>query len=259
MTNWDPNLYLRFEKERTQPARDLVAKIENLAPARILDVGCGPGNSTLALGDRWPKAQLVGLDSSPQMIEKAQASYPDIQWVCADAGQDLSRLGRFDLVFSNAAIQWIPDHPALLANLFSLLDAGGQLAVQVPNTQDMPVQTQLRQLAATVTWQPHFAGLAGNASYHPPAYYYDILSGLSPAVQLWQTEYFHVLPSAEDILAWYKSTGLRPYLDCLPDTEVQEAFLQQYLEKLRASYPPQADGRVLFPFRRIFFTAQKSV
>ncbi|MFA6697585.1 MAG: methyltransferase domain-containing protein, partial [Eubacteriales bacterium] len=143
---WKPNLYLSFERERTQPSIDLMTRINLDKPYRIIDIGCGPGNSTNILKLRWPEAELIGLDDSEAMIQQAKEKYKDIKWVLADATGDLSSLGTFDIVFSNAAIQWMPNHPALIKNMFKLLNKGGVLAVQVPYTEEMPIHTDLQKL-----------------------------------------------------------------------------------------------------------------
>ena len=257
MSDWKPTLYLSFEKERTQPAIDLAARIDLAAPGRVIDIGCGPGNSTHVLRCRWPEAEIVGLDSSEAMLAQAMEKYPDMQWIQADAAGDLSGLGLFDAVFSNAAIQWMPDHPTLLKNLFGLVKDGGVLAVQVPYTEHMPIHIELQTLAASMQWRHAFAELPARYQIHAAGYYYDILAPLSPHVALWVTDYYHVMEDHAALIKWYSGTGLRPYLDCLQDESVREAFLREYEDLLKASYPPQRDGIILFPFTRIFFTLRK--
>ena len=257
MSDWKPDLYLSFEKERTQPAIDLAARVDAETPRRILDIGCGPGNSTYVLQRRWPEAEITGLDSSAAMLEQARAKYPDMRWVQADAAGDLSGLGLFDIVFSNAAIQWMPDHGALLKNFYALLNEGGTLAVQVPYTKHMHLHTDLQKLAAMPEWKPRFSTLGPTHAIHEAAFYYDILSALSPGVALWQTEYYHAMEGHKALIQWYSGTGLRPYLDCLADENVRQSFLREYEVLLRASYPPRKNGKVLFPFTRIFFMTKK--
>ncbi|MCL2531131.1 MAG: methyltransferase domain-containing protein [Oscillospiraceae bacterium] len=257
MSDWKPNLYLAFEKERTQPSIDLVTRIEHETPARIIDVGCGPGNSTNVLRGRWPQAEILGLDSSQAMIEKAQRTYPDMNWLCADAAGDLSAFGRFDIVFSNATIQWIPNQEKLLANLFNLLQPGGVLAVQVPNTSHMSINIELQKLTSTAKWQPHFVAVSSSYSAHDEHFYYDILSELTDSIDLWVTNYCHVMGSHADIVKWYSGSGLRLYLDCLTDENIRNEFLQEYEQQLRQYYHTQKDGKILFPFTRVFFIAKK--
>ncbi|MCL2092535.1 MAG: methyltransferase domain-containing protein [Micrococcales bacterium] len=255
MAEWDPELYLAFEKGRTQPSVDLVARIDLVAPARVVDVGCGPGNSTAVLAGRWPTAETVGVDSSAAMLDKARATYPQGTWVQADATAGLGHLGTFDVVFSNAVIQWIPDQATLLRGLFALLRPGGVLAVQVPNTAGMPIRTVLEELLSQPRWRGRFDGVTSTYP-HPASFYYDVLSPLTAALDLWTTDYLHVMPSHDALVQWYSGSALRPYLDHLTDDAERAAFLAEYHDQLVPAYPPQPDGNVLFPFHRIFFTAR---
>ena len=257
MSDWNPNHYLQFDRQRTQPSIDLVTRIMMDAPERIIDIGCGPGNSTNVLKIRWPRAEITGLDSSQAMIAEARTKHPDIGWVQADASGDLSQLGTFDVVFSNAAIQWIPDQERLLPKMFGMLNLGGILAVQVPDTEQMPVYIELNKLAASDKWKNRFIGMKSTHSVHNAPFYYDAICGLSNEIDVWETRYFHVMESHTDIVKWYSSTGLRPYLDCLKDDAPRAEFLEEFENALRDVYRIQADGRVLFPFTRIFFTAKK--
>ncbi|MDR1387083.1 MAG: methyltransferase domain-containing protein [Propionibacteriaceae bacterium] len=254
MTEWQPDLYLDFERERTQPAIDLAARIDLADPSRIIDLGCGPGNSTAVLGRRWPAAEITGLDSSAAMVDRARTSYPQWRWIQADAAGDLSGLGRFDVVFSNAAIQWMPDQGALLGRWLGLVRPGGVLAVQAPNTDHMPIQTVLDQLVATAEWRRRLSGQLGLFTTHPLGHYYDALAGSAGRIEVWRTDYHHVLAGHRDLVRWYAGSGLRPYLARLGETE-RGRFLEQYEARLVEAYPPQADGRLLFPFTRLFILA----
>ena len=255
MAEWDPELYLAFEKGRTQPSVDLVARVDVAAPARVVDVGCGPGNSTAVLARRWPEAEIVGVDSSAAMLDKARATYPEGTWVQADATDGLTGLGTFDVVFSNAVIQWIPEQEPLLRGLFGLLRPGGVLAVQVPDTDRMPIRTALVELLSRPGWRTRFEDVTSTYP-HPASYYYDILSPLTGALEIWVTDYLHVMPSHDALVQWYSGSALRPYLDHLTDDDEQAAFLAEYHDLLVPAYPPQRDGNILFPFHRIFFTAR---
>jgi len=257
MPDWNPDLYLEFERERTQPSIDLTMKIMLDQPRRIIDLGCGPGNSTKVLKARWPQAEIAGLDSSKTMIAEARAKDPAIEWICADASSDLSRLGSFDLIFSNAALQWMPNHERLLQNLFNMLNTGGVLAVQVPATARMPVRIELGKLAGSDKWKGRFTGLNPGVSIHGPEFYYDIVCGLSAEVEVWETRYFHVMNTHAAIVQWYSSTGMRPYLDCLQEDGLRAEFQTDLEHALKDVYPLQADGKILFPFTRIFFTIKK--
>ncbi len=256
MSDWKPELYLKFEKQRTQPAVDLAARIGLIAPKRIIDIGCGPGNSTAVLKSCWPDADITGLDSSPAMIAQAKETESAVTWVCADASGSLGALGRFDIVFSNAAIQWMPDHEALLPKLFSLLESGGTFAVQVPHTAHMPIHTALQALVKDGVWHKQLEAVTTHSTY-PAPYYYDILSTLTADIDLWETHYHHVMESHNALVQWYSSTGLRPYLNALKNEDERAAFLADFEAALRDAYPAQSDDNVLFPFVRIFFIAQK--
>lgn len=258
---WDAGQYLRFAEERTQPCRDLVSRVAAASPARVIDLGCGPGNSTQVLAERWPAARLTGLDSSAEMIAEARRASPDRAWVAADiAAWAASNTEPFDVVFSNAALQWLPDHRALLPRLMAQLAAGGALAVQVPNNLDAPAHRIARSLAASATWRDRFPPAGVREWYvHEPGFYYDLLAPRSARLDIWETEYLQIMPDAAAILEWYKGTGLRPYLTALPQAADREQFCAEYLAAIRAAYPPRADGRVLFPFRRLFLVAYKAL
>lgn len=258
MSDWKPSLYLTFEKERTQPAIDLVMRIDNENPTRIIDIGCGPGNSTNILKTRWTHAEIFGLDSSQAMIDEAKRTYKDISWICIDASNDLTEMGKFDVIFSNAAIQWIPNQDRLLKDWFSLLNRNGSMAVQVPNTENMPVHTELKNLASTEKWKRHFASLTHTYSIHAADFYYNILCGLTDSIDLWVTNYHHVMSSHCDIAKWYSSTGLRPYFDCLQNDSLITDFKNDFEVCLKKVYPLQSNGKILFPFTRIFFIAKKT-
>lgn len=255
MSDWNPELYLRFKNERTQPVLDLISRIGSLCPGRVLDIGCGPGNSTVELKKRWPQAEITGLDSSPAMIEKAKAARPDITWVLEDASANLSHLGNFDLIFSNAALQWMPDHEHLIQNLFSLLAPGGTLAVQIPLFENMAVARAIHETTSMPAWAGLFKDYRSPLTRNPDSVYYDILRSLTDDFSMWVTDYCHILSNHEAIVEWCRSTSLAPLLTHLGDEELQNAFIADLLPKLEQHYPSQSDGRVLFYFKRFFFTA----
>jgi len=205
MSDWDPGQYLKFESGRNKPIRDLIGHVDLPSPSRIIDIGCGPGNSTAFLAKRWPGAEIIGLDSSAAMLEAARKRLPGLQWMEKDAAGDLSGLGTFDLVFSNAALQWMPKHEKLIPGLFTLLNPGGVLAVQMPQNQDSPLHRALLQKNGDIRAQ----------QYNNAGFYYDILSRLTGNLELWITEYQHVLDCHGDVIEWFKGTGFRPYLEKL--------------------------------------------
>ena len=240
---WNAGQYLRFADERTQPCRDLAARVSVAQVHSVVDLGCGPGNSTVVLAERWPAAELTGLDNSPEMLRAAAAAHPEWNWVEGDiATWAAGPAGLHDVVFSNAALQWTPDHAVVLPNLLTHVAAGGALAFQMP-AYDGPAHRLLREMAGPV---------AGDWHTHDIAYYYDVLAPHSSRLDLWETEYQHIMEDHSAIVEWYKSTGLRPYLAALGDGEARERFLADYLTGIERIYPRRPDGRVLFPFRRIF-------
>jgi trans-aconitate 2-methyltransferase len=254
MPTWDAAQYLRFADERTRPCRDLVSRIPLEAPARVVDLGCGPGNSTAVLAKQWPRAHIIGVDSSPEMIERAKIDYPKQSWLVGDLAIWQSD-EPFDVVFSNAALQWVPDHVALLPALHSHVGPGGVLAVQMPGDPEAIPHRLLRELAASEKWRGRFSKSVREWSVLAPENYYDILAPHAPRLDIWVTDYLHILPSVAAITDWYRGTGLRPYLDALGDESA--GFVDDFTAGLSRHYEPRADGRVIFPFRRLFLIAAR--
>ena len=254
MPNWDPDQYLKFGNERTQPSIDLAARIELDNPHSIIDIGCGPGNSTAVLRNRWPKARFSGLDNSPAMIEKAKRDHRDTNWIVADASTyDFKE--KYDIVFSNAAIQWMPDHKSLIPRFLEIVNSGGALAVQVPANWDSPLHLAVRNVASQDKWSRMTAGVERILSDNTPEFYYDIISSAGSKVALWTTTYYHILRSHTELVEWYKGTAMRPFLEKLPDDEARAEFEKEVLTRCKANYVIQSDGRLLYPFRRTFFIA----
>ena len=254
---WEPQQYLKFEKERTQPAIDLVNRVERENTGRIVDIGCGPGNSTAVLQRRWPEAEIVGVDASAEMLQKAAAQNPSVAWRQADASEGLKGLGQFDLVFSNAAIQWMPQHKRLFKNGFGLLRAGGTLAFQVPYSKKIPLNTVAVGLSQAPPWARHFPAQPPWPQYHDFRYFYSLLRPYTPRLQLWKTEYIHILDSHEALFEWYNGTGLQPFLDKIPTQKERNGFCEAYKAGLAKAYGPEEDGRVLLPFTRVFCLAER--
>jgi trans-aconitate 2-methyltransferase len=260
MPSWDATHYLQFMEQRTQPCRDLASRVPVDSPGRVIDLGCGPGNSTAILRKRWPKASIVGLDDSAEMIELASKSDSSVQWQLGDiskwAAAELS--ATFDVVFSNAALQWVPDHETLYPRLMERLSRGGFLAVQVPGNMDAPAHEAMRRLAASSKWKQRIpAGGVREWRVLTLEEYYDLVAPLAKSIDLCQTEYLHILPDAEAIVEWYKGTGLRPFLDALASDEQRNEFVADYFDEIRQECLPRRDGRVLFPFRRYFLLAAR--
>ncbi|MFF1793245.1 methyltransferase domain-containing protein [Kitasatospora sp. NPDC058263] len=268
---WDPEQYLRFADERTRPLRDLLARVPVLPhepAARILDIGCGPGNSTAVLRERWPGARITGLDNSAEMLATARAEgEPTADYLLADArGYDPAPAAP-DLIVSNAALQWIgftPEHGAagpaghldLLPRWAAALEPGGVIAFQVPGNFDSPSHTLLAGLRRSPRWRDALGEGATRAGVHEPGAYLAALAGAGCAADVWETTYSTLLPGADPVLEWVKGTALRPVLTRLPDPAERAAFLAEYGALLREAYPAGPYGTV-FPFRRIFAVGVK--
>lgn len=260
MPSWDADQYLRFADERTQPCRDLAARVGIANPRRIIDLGCGPGNSTAVLAERWPDAEIIGLDSSPEMIDSARRGYPSGRWMVGDIATWTSEQeGPCDVVFSNAALQWVDDHAATFPRLLAQVAPGGALAVQMPSNYDGPAHRAMRELAGSARWKGRFQRSVREWHVHPVPFYYDALAPHAARIDLWETEYIHVMSGAESVVQWYKGTGLRPFLEALASEEDRSRFADEYLRAIRDIYPARPDGRVLFPFRRLFVIAYRTL
>lgn len=254
MTTWDPVQYQRFAAYRQRPFDDLVARIPLAAPGRILDLGCGPGTATARLVERWPGARVLGVDSSPEMVaEAARLARPGLSFVAGDV-RHWAPDGPVDLVVSNALLQWVPGHADLLARFAGWLAPGGVLAFQLPANFDTPLHTELRRLAGSGRWGLPADGLLRERPVLAPAGYLGRLRALGLDADVWETTYLHVLTGPDPVLEWARGTALRPVLSALGPEEAA-AFQQEYAAALRAAYPPDADGRCVLPFRRVFAVA----
>jgi trans-aconitate 2-methyltransferase len=255
--SWDAAQYLRFSGERMRPALDLLGRIpDGIAPRRIIDLGCGTGEITLALKARWPEADVVGLDSAAAMLDKAHALGGAVGWVQADIA-DWSPARPLDVIFSNAALQWLDGHEALFARLMHALAPGGVLAVQMPRNFAAPSHRLMRETAAEAPWGERLKPILRTEPVLPPERYYDLLAPIAPEIDLWETEYLHNLQGETPVLDWVKGTGLRPLLDALTEPDERAAFVARYQARLAEAYPRRSDGRTLFPFRRLFLIARR--
>lgn len=240
----------KFQSQRTQPAYDLARRLSKYAPNSIVDLGCGPGNSTAVLKSIFPNAHIIGVDQSESMIQKAKKSHPDIDFRL----DDLRRLqGKYDLIFSNACLQWVPDHRTLLPHLMDHLNRGGVLAVQLPMNEKEPLYRLIGETAARLPFDFSKAYFETNDTLTPQEYY-EILSAHANRFDLWETVYYHELPSHDEMISWVRGTRLRPYLDCLNQTE-RRTFEKELLSRIRESYPIMNNGNVILKFRRFFFLA----
>ena len=253
--SWNPERYLAFGDHRTRPAVDLLARVALKSPARVADLGCGPGNSTALLVARWPDAAVMGIDNSSEMLARARASGIRATWVEGDIGAWMPA-AQLDVLFSNAALQWLPDHARLLPRLLGQVRPGGVLAVQMPHNFGSPSHVLLREVADAGPWAGRLRPLLLGEPVGAPQLYYDLLAPGSSGVDIWETEYLQALEGDDPVLGWMRGTALRPVLAAL-EAEELAAFEAEYRERLRAAYPKRADGRTLFPFRRLFIVATR--
>ena len=251
MPTWNAGQYLKFAEERTRPCSDLAATVALPRVRRAIDLGCGPGNSTKVLSERWPDAEITGLDNSAAMIDVARTQQPQHRWIVREISEwAANEREQFDVVFSNAALQWVADHAALYPRLLARVRPGGALAVQIPAGFDARPHRLMRELALA-----HVPVKEWHA--HEPSFYYDVLAPHAARVDVLEMEYQHVMPDADAIVEWYKGTGLRPFLEALETEAEREEFIAKYSNRIRAAYPPRPDGKVLFPFRRLFVIGYK--
>ncbi len=254
MTAWNANDYLRFGDERTRPAEDLASRIDVAGVSTAVDLGCGPGNSTQVIRRRWPCARVCGLDSSPSMIAAAGEAYPDQEWVLGDIAGWTSP-EPLDLVFSNAALQWVPDHARLVRRLFDHVAPNGALAFQVPSADFAQVRALIHEIAAHAAWDHRMDAARSILTMEEPAVYYDALAPHARSIDMWETEYYHVLDAPAAIGDWISSTGLRPFLDALETDEDRGLFRSMLDVRIAETYERRGDGKVLYPFKRLFVIA----
>jgi len=219
----------------------------------VIDLGCGTGNALPVLVDRFHNAEVVGVDSSPAMLDKARTAGYTTQ--LADIAT-WSAPKPVDVIFSNAALQWLPDHASLFPRLLTCLASGGVLAVQMPAMHDEPVRALQSRIASSGPWSRQLSGVTSAPPILEPAAYYDLLSERVSAIDIWITQYLHVLRGKDPVVQWAMGTSLRPYLDALRPSD-QPHFLSAYSKALRPHYPPRADGTVLLAFRRLFILVRK--
>lgn len=251
---WDPQRYLTYADERGRAFVELVQRIGAHDPRTVVDLGCGPGNLTNLLADRWPAAAITGLDSSEEMIAAARATGSKVSYDVADLPAWLAGSAEpVDVLVSNATLQWVPGHLDLMPALVSRVRPGGWLAFQVPGNFDEPSHTIRTELAAQEKYAAHTGGAAVPSS-HDAATYLEALAALGCRVDAWETTYLHVLHGPDPVFTWVSGTGARPTLQALP-SGLREEFEDEFKARLRAAYPDSGHGVVL-PFRRIFVVAQ---
>ena len=257
MLDWNPALYTRYEDERTRPAAELLARVPLTQATRVVDLGCGPGNSTELLARRFPQADVLGIDNSEAMLVSARKRLPQARFEFGDIGQWTPDVAP-DLIYANAALQWVPDHETLIPRLFAALAPGGVLAIQMPDNRAEPTHRLMREVASEAPWQEPI----GDADRLRTELlkldgYYDLLARDAAHVDVWHTIYQHPMASAAAIVEWVSSTGLKPFVDAL-DAELKASYLAAYERRIAQAYPPRADGKLLLAFPRLFIVARKA-
>lgn len=257
MSDWNPALYRQFEDERTRPARELLARVPLAAARRVYDLGCGPGNSTELLVARFPDAEVIGTDNSTAMLAEARQRLPQQTFELGDIAGWAPAGDAPDLIYANASLQWLGDHAALIPRLFAALAPGGVLAVQMPDNLDEPSHRLMRDVASEAPWAAAIGDAGAVRSRLLEAgQYYDLLARNAATVDVWHTIYRHPMMSADAIVQWLRSTGLRPFLAAL-DAPLQRSFQAEYERRIDQAYPARADGQRLLAFPRLFIVAQR--
>lgn len=252
---WDPSQYLAYADERLRPFVELVEHIGATDPSFVVDLGCGPGNATVRLVERWPEAKVLGVDFAPEMIERARALEvpPTVSFEIGDARSFQPR--EVDVLVSNATLQWVPGHLEYFPRFVAALNVGGWFAFQVPNMQDQPSHAMLAELVRSARWDAKLGAALRQDRIEPPEHYLETLSALGCRADAWETTYYQVLPGEDAVLEWVKGSALRPFLSLLDRDETEE-LLGTYGASLRAKFPKGPNGTV-FPFRRVFVVAQR--
>ena len=252
MATWSPPQYLEFASERTRPASDLLRQIPIVAPRRIIDLGCGTGNSTALLAERWPEAHLDGLDSSETMLAEAAKSDITANWLLADMSTWIPDQP-YDVIFSNAAFQWLPDQERHIRRFINFISSDGVLAFQVPSNFGAPSHLIINELAEDIRWRDPLKGVR-RIQTGDPAFYYDIVKTHCTPLTIWETEYLQILSGGDAVFRWISGTSLRPFIKALSERD-RDTFIVECKSRLALAYPKRSDGTTLFPFQRIFVVA----
>lgn len=253
---WNPNQYLKFAQPRFRPALDLLARIEAVEPQTVYDLGCGTGNVTQVLAARWEGAKVVGVDDSAEMLAQAAREHGDIAWQLQSIAEWTPEHAA-NVIFSNAALHWLPDHSSLFPKLLGFVAPGGFLAVQMPRNFDAPSHTLIAETVRNGPWRSKLEHLLRPSPVGKPSFYYELLAAEASDVDIWETEYLQVLSGKNPVKEWTKGTWLKQFLDALDSPEERLAFEDDYAQRIERAYPPQPDGKTLFPFRRLFIVVRK--
>ena len=258
-TRWNPEQYLKFSNQRIRPALELLERIQIKSPQVIYDLGCGSGDIAKIMSERWSFATVYGLDSSEEMLKKAATEKSRVKWVKHDIGNWFAN-EPIDLIYSNSALHWLTQHDRVFPKLLGMLTKGGCLAVQMPLSWGMPSHRLMRETLANggVNGEPigteELRKAIARKWVEDKEFYYEIISKQATQIDIWETEYLHILEGEDPVLEWVRGTGLRPILNTLEDND-KARFLSEYQKSLRKAYPMLANGRTLFPFRRLFIVA----
>lgn len=257
MARWDPDIYALYRRYRERPAQDLMSALPaDMAPREIWDLGCGTGEQTALLAERFPQARVRGLDSSPDMLRRARALSDQVKWIEGDI-EAFAPDTPADLIFTNAALHWVNDHKMLIPHLAAALAPSGVLAIQVPVVDSLGWRGSLAEVIQVGTWASKLANIAGASATASPEDYYGWLAPLCAEIDIWTTTYLHALRGEDPIVEWTMGTTLRPYLDALDNGE-RSLFLDAWRARLARRFPPRDDGVTLFPFKRLFIVARRS-
>jgi trans-aconitate 2-methyltransferase len=252
---WNPQQYLKFSGHRLRPAVDLLMRIPVFPVRSVADLGAGAGNVTKLLKQRWSDAAVVGVEGSTEMVAAGKKAAPEVEWL----QQDLASWQppqKYDVVYSNAALQWLPDHARLFPSILEKTEPGGILAVQMPRNFTAPSHLLIAETALNGPWRNRLEHLVTPPPVHDPSFYHDLLAPLSENIDIWETEYLQVLEGENPVKEWTKGTWLTRYLDILQGEE-KAAFETAYGDRVAGAYPRNSRGQTLFPFRRLFMVVQR--
>jgi len=252
---WNPDLYLTFQAYRERPALDLLVQVDLDSPQVIYDLGCGTGDMARRMADRWPNARVTGIDSSPDMLEKSRAGGGRVSWVQGDVATFKAE-PKADLLFTNAVFNWVPQHDVVLPRLMDSVKPGGMLALQMPRIYQQAAQREITAAVREGPWRNRLHAAFLDEPVQPPEAYYPMLAPHARSVDIWETNYIHVLTGDNPVLTWMAATAMRPFYDVLEGAERQR-FEDDVAARLRRAYPVEADGRTLFPLQRLFIVARR--
>jgi len=252
--SWNPAQYLKFDGPRLRPAVDLLSRVAMEAPRTVYDLGCGAGQTTALLAARYPRARVTGVDSSAEMLAAARETFPELSFARGDIAT-FAPVPPPNVIYSNAALQWLGNHEILFPALFDALRPGGVLAVQMPRVEDSARIRVLKELAGDPRWADRALPLMQSGPLAPETYY-DLLAPCAAGIDIWESTYLHVLTGKDPVVEWSRGAGAAPLLAALNAGE-QRDFLSRYSAAMRTAYPARADGTTLLPFRRLFIVATR--